>query len=80
MNTAIVITAIICITILMIVGIVMYVEYKLKNNDVLREIKNELKYVWNELDNNTRWTEIYAKHFEVIRNKLNELKNETNEL
>lgn len=33
MNTAIVITSIICATVLIIVCIVQYVEYKLKNNN-----------------------------------------------
>ena len=88
MNTAIAITAIICVTILIIVCIVVFVQYKLQNNDTLKDIKSELKYLKNEIDINNRWIEIYDQNFEVIRNKLNsiirnklnELKNETNEL
>ena len=75
MNTAITITAIICATVLIIVCIVQFVQYKLKNNDTLRNIESELKYRNTQLDINNRWIEIYDKNFEVIINKLNELKN-----
>ena len=88
MSTPIIITAIICVTVLIIAGIVQFVQYKLKNNDTLKDIKSELKYLNTQLDINNRWIEIYDKNFEVIgnklnsiiRNKLNEIKNETNEL
>ena len=88
MNTTIAITSIICVTILIIVCIVQFVQYKLKNNDTLKDIKSELKYLNTQLDINNRWIEIYDKNFEVIRNKLNsiirnklnEIKNKTNEL
>lgn len=75
MNTVITITAIICATVLIIVCIVQFVQYKLKNNDTLVNIESELKYQNTQLDINNRWIEIYDKNFEVIINKLNELKN-----
>lgn len=74
MNTAIIITAIICATVLIIVCIVQFVQYKLKNNDTLKDIKSELKYLNTQLEINNRWIEIYDKNFEAIINKLNELK------
>lgn len=80
MSTPIIITAIVCVTILIIVCIVQFVQYKLKNNDILRDIKSELKYLNTQLEINNRWIEIYDKNYEFIINKLNELKNETNEL
>ena len=80
MNTTIAITLIICATVLIIVCVMQFVQYKLKNNDTLKDIKSDLKYQNNQLDINNRWIEIYDKNFEVIINKLNELKNETNEL
>ena len=75
MNTVITITAIICATVLIIVCIVQFVQYKLKNNDTLVNIESELKYQNTQLDINNRWIEIYDKNLEVIINKLNELKN-----
>ena len=50
MNTTITITAIICVTILIIVCIVVFVQYKLQNNDTLKDIKGELKEMPEELD------------------------------
>ena len=80
MNITIAITTIICVTMLIIVCIVAFVQYKLKNNDTLKDIKSELEYLKTQIDINNRWIEIYDKNFEVIINKLNEIKNETNEL
>lgn len=76
MNTSIIITAIICVTVLIIVGIVEYVEYKLKNNDVIREIKSELKSISTELEINNRWYGVLSGAFDDIVEAIQELKKE----
>ena len=49
MNITIAITSIICATILIIVCIVALVQYKLKNNEALKDIKSELEYLKKKL-------------------------------
>ena len=92
MNTTITITAIICVTILIIVCIVQFVQYKLKNNDTLKDIKSELKYLNSQLETNNKWIEIYDRNIRSelssylkkikfnYQEQINEIKNETNEL
>ena len=67
MNTTIAITSIICVTILIIVCIVVFVQYKLQNNDTLKDIKSELKYLNAQLETNNKWIEIYDRN---IRSEL----------
>lgn len=77
MNTPIIITAIICVTVLIIVCIVQYVEYKLKNNNELRKVKDALNSVNNEIEINNRWSEIYSNQIDDIIKAIKELKNES---
>lgn len=77
MNTSIIITAIICATVLIIVCIVQYVEYKLKNNNELREVENELKSIRTELEINNRWYEILSREIDDIVKAMQELKKES---
>ena len=76
MNTPIIITAIICVTVLIIVCIVQYVEYKLKNNNELREVENELKSIRTELEINNRWYGTLSGAFDDIVEAMQELKKE----
>lgn len=76
MNTLIIITAIICVTVLIIVCIVQYVEYKLKNNNELREVENELKSIRTELEINNRWYGTLSGAFDDIVEAMQELKKE----
>lgn len=76
MNTPIIITAIICATVLIIVCIVQYVEYKLKNNNKLREVENELKSIRTELEINNRWYGTLSGAFDDIVEAMQELKKE----
>ena len=92
MNTTIAITSIICVTILIIVCIVQFVQYKLKSNDTLKDIKSELKYLNSQLETNNKWIEIYDRNIRSelssylkkikfnYQEQINEIKNETNEL
>lgn len=92
MNTTIAITSIICVTILIIVCIVVFVQYKLQNNDTLKDIKSELKYLNSQLETNNKWIEIYDRNIRSelssylkkikfnYQEQINEIKNETNEL
>lgn len=54
MSTPIIITAIVCVTVLIIVCIVAFVQYKLQNNVTLKDIKSELKYLNSQLKINNR--------------------------
>lgn len=92
MNITIAITSIICATLLIIVCIVQFAQYKLKNNDTLKDIKSELKYLNAQLETNNKWIEIYDKNIRSelsnylkkikfnYQEQINEIKNETNEL
>lgn len=77
MNTPIIITAIICVTVLIIVCIVQYVEYKLKNNNELRKVKDALNSVHNEIEINNRWSDIYSNQIDDIIKAIKELKKQS---
>lgn len=48
------VTIIICITVILIVAIICYKEYKLANNDSFNEIRGELKLLNTEFETNDR--------------------------
>lgn len=48
------VTIIICLTVIFIVAIICYKEYRLSNNDIFNEIRAELKLLHTELEVNDR--------------------------
>lgn len=62
----IVITIIICLTVIFIVAIICYKEYKLSNNNSFNEIKTELRQLNTELKVNDRILDNLVKRISYL--------------
>lgn len=63
------ITIIICITVILIVAIICYKEYRLSNNDSFNEIRSELRLLRSEFETNDRILGNLAESISYIKEK-----------
>lgn len=73
---SIIITAIICVTILVAICIVCYANYKARNNDCLARINNKFHDILTHLDSIDSDARYHDRYLESISEKLNEIKNQ----
>lgn len=65
------ITIIICLTVILIVAIICYKEYKLSNNDSFNKIKTELRQLNTELEVNDRILDNLAERIAYLPKEKN---------